>query len=74
MVTYGTPPWILEASIRWLERTDRTLPPPAQIRGVRRNISRIVTGHDRDFLRYALGKERKSYEATEYLLGLSRLR
>jgi hypothetical protein len=27
-------PWTLEASIRWLERTDRMHPPPAQIRAV----------------------------------------
>jgi hypothetical protein len=67
-------PWTLEASIHWLERAERTGAAPAKIQAVRRTVSRIVTGHDRDFFRYALGKERYTYEATELLLALSRLR
>jgi hypothetical protein len=67
-------PWVLEASTYWLERADRTGALPAQIQAVRRIVSRIVTGHDRDFVKYALDKERYVYEPTELLLALSSLR
>ncbi|MGH9891845.1 MAG: TIR domain-containing protein, partial [bacterium] len=64
-------PWAVEASVLWLERGARKGAAAADSQGIRRALGRIVASPDGGFAMEALAKERKTYEASEFLFCLS---